>query len=88
MKDASDDSDVEDLNKEMFDSYKQTLMRDLNKVVEKNKARIEEFKEFQKRQEKYLKKVQCLVSNYNSKLELKDISNQINEMFPSALGYN
>jgi hypothetical protein len=55
--DASDDSDVEDLNKEMFESYKQTLMRDLIKVVEKNKAKIEEFKDFQKRQEKYLKKV-------------------------------
>jgi len=57
MMDASDDSDVEDLNKEMFESYKQTLMRDLMKVVEKNKAKIEEFKDFQKRQEKYLKKV-------------------------------
>ena len=57
MMDASDDSDVEDLNKEMFESYKQTLMRDLIKVVEKNKAKIEEFKDFQKRQEKYLKKV-------------------------------
>lgn len=50
-------------------------MRDLAKVVEKNKAKIEEFKLFQKRQGRFLKKVQSIVSSYNSKLEFKEISN-------------